>query len=81
MERGDKREGGAREGGEEMDFMIGMLQDTSMAKSKEIQIEIIKLLAEKNCTVKESKYILSQVSRYIDSFSTVQFSGMPDYEL
>ena len=50
-------------------------------KSKEVQSEIIKLLEQKNCTVKESKYILSQVSRYIETFSTVQFSEMPDYEL
>lgn len=50
-------------------------------KSKAIQSEIIKLLEQKNCTVKESKYILSQVSRYIDAFSAVQFSEMPDYEL
>lgn len=53
----------------------------SLSASKAIQTEIIQLLEQNNCTVRESKYILSQVSRYIDSFSAVQFNGMPDYEM
>lgn len=48
---------------------------------KAVQTKIIKLLEQENCTVRESKYILSQVSRYIEAFSTVQFRGMPDYEI
>ena len=50
-------------------------------EEKEIQAKIIKLLQQGNCTVRESKHILSQVSRYIDAFSTVQFHGMPDYDI
>ena len=50
-------------------------------EAKEIQTAIIELLQQKNCTVRESKYILSQVSRYIEAFSAVQFRGMPDYEI
>lgn len=57
------------------------MSENEFKKGKEIQTEIIKLLQERNCTVHESKYILSQVARYIDRFSTVQFRGMPDYEL
>ena len=48
---------------------------------KDITESIIKLLEQRNCTVQESKYILSQASRYIDRFSMVQFCGMPDYEM
>ncbi len=50
-------------------------------EAKEIQTAIIELLQQKNCTVRESKYILSQVTRYIEAFSAVQFRGMPDYEI
>ena len=57
------------------------MTESDFKKAKEIQTEIIKLLQERNCTVRESKYILSQVARYTDRFSTVQFCGMPDYEL
>lgn len=51
------------------------------SEAKEIKTKIIELLQQKNCTVRESKHILSQVSRYIDAFSTVQFCGMPDYDI
>ena len=57
------------------------MNENDFQKAKEIQSEIIKLLQEKNCTVRESKYILSQVARYADAFSPVQFHGMPDYEI
>lgn len=50
-------------------------------EQKELQAKIIQLLEARNCTVREAKYILSQVNKYIDSFSTVQFTGMPTYEL
>ena len=50
-------------------------------KRKELQSKIIQLLEEENCTVREAKYILSQVNKYIDAYSTVQFAGMPNYEL
>lgn len=48
---------------------------------KKVQEEIIKLLQQKNCTVRESKHILSQVARYTETFSPVQFRGMPDYDI
>ncbi len=50
-------------------------------KSKEIQIEIIKLLEKENCTIRQAQYILNQVSKYIGAEGIVQFRGMPmDYE-
>ena len=52
-----------------------------VSAQKELQSKIIRLLEEKNCTVREAKYILSQVNKYIDAYSTVQFAGMPNYEL
>ena len=57
------------------------MNENDFKKAKEIQTEIIKLLQVKNCTVRESKYILSQVARYTEAFSPVQFHGMPDYEI
>ena len=50
-------------------------------EQKELQSKIIQLVEEKNCTVREANYILSQVNRYVDAYSTVQFVGLPDYEL
>lgn len=52
-----------------------------ISEQKELQVKIIQLFEERNCTVREAKYILSQVNKYIDAFSTVQFTGMPAYEL
>lgn len=52
-----------------------------MDKYKELLGNIIKLLEKENCTVKEAKYILSQANKYIDAFSPVQFTGIPDYEM
>ena len=48
---------------------------------RQIEERIIRVLAEENCTIRDAKYILSQVDRYIVAYGTVQFSGMPDYEL
>ncbi len=52
-----------------------------LEKSKQVQSEIIKLLEKENCTIRQARYILQQVSSYIVSEGTVQFRGMPmDYE-
>lgn len=57
------------------------MDDKEFEKSKQIQTEIIKLLEKENCTIRQARYILDQVARYIVSESIVQFRGMPmEYE-
>lgn len=43
--------------------------------------EILTLLEQEKCTVRDASDILNRVSRYIRATAPVQFLGMPDYEL
>ena len=43
--------------------------------------QIIKLLEEEKCTMRDADYILSNAARYIRATAPVQFLGMPDFEL
>ena len=59
----------------------GMKSVTTTNKTVfEIRNEIVKLLADEGCTVKQAKYILEQASRAITATATVQPVEGTDYE-
>lgn len=57
-----------------------MSESSSTKKLLGLRNEVIQLLAEKGCTVREANYILTQASRAINATASVQPIQDADYE-